>query len=176
MKTDFCTIDYLKLGNQKQQAAYDTLKKHKIMEQLAAFDPLLAGTIPIEIDIAESDLDIICCSTALRHFAQTLENLFGKQNGFSIRNHENAVVAEFKTEQFTVEIFGQAIPTQQQNAWRHMLIEHQLLQKYGESFRQKIIQLKQEGYKTEPTFARLLGLKGDPYAALLNYSYPGKNI
>jgi len=171
MNIDFCTLDYLKSGNPKQKAAYETLEKNAIMQQLAAFDPLLVGTIPIEIDIPESDLDIICYTTDLSHFAQTLENLFGKQNGFSIRNHENAVVAEFKLEQFTVEIFGHATPTHQQNAWRHMLIEHQLLQERGEKFRQEIIALKKQGYKTEPAFALLLGLTGDdPYSALLNYT------
>lgn len=48
-----------------------------------------------------------------------------------------------------------------------MLIEHQILLEKGESFRQEIISLKKQGIKTEPAFAQLLGLSGDPYEAIL---------
>lgn len=49
-----------------------------------------------------------------------------------------------------------------------MLIEYNLLKTYGDPFRERIIQLKKQGIKTEPAFAQLLGLKGDPYLALLD--------
>jgi hypothetical protein len=48
-----------------------------------------------------------------------------------------------------------------------MLIEHSLLTEKGEHFRQEIIKLKRQGLKTEPAFAKLLGLDGDPYKAIL---------
>lgn len=51
-----------------------------------------------------------------------------------------------------------------------MLIEHQILLKRGDDFKQQIIGLKLKGLKTEPAFAKLLGFKGDPYLALLNFS------
>lgn len=50
-----------------------------------------------------------------------------------------------------------------------MLIEHQILQSENEDFRLKIIELKKNGYKTEPAFAKLLDLEGNPYHALLAY-------
>ncbi len=173
MNINFCTLDYLKSGNPKQKAAYKTLERNAIMQQLDAFDPILAGTIPIGIDIADSDLDIICHSANLHHFAQTLTNKFSHFKGFSISAHganNSAVVAQFVVDNFILEIFGQALATRQQNAYRHMLIEHQLLLERGENFRQEIIALKEQGYKTEPAFALLLGLTGDPYTALLNYA------
>jgi hypothetical protein len=50
-----------------------------------------------------------------------------------------------------------------------MLIEHRLLLKHGEAFKNKVIELKQNGLKTEPAFAKLLGIEGDPYEELLKY-------
>lgn len=173
MNINFCNLDYLKSGNPKQKAAYKTLERNAIMQQLDGFDPILVGTIPIGIDIEDSDLDIICHSTNLHDFAQTLTNKFSHFKGFTISAHEannSAVVAQFVVDNFILEIFGQALATRQQNAYRHMLIEHQLLLERGENFRQEIIALKEQGYKTEPAFALLLGLTGDPYAALLNYA------
>lgn len=77
------------------------------------------------------------------------------------------MVASFQLDDFSIELFGQNIPTRQQPGYRHMLVEYRLLQDYGEDFRQQIIQLKQQGIKTEPAFAQVLGLPGNPYEALL---------
>lgn len=48
-----------------------------------------------------------------------------------------------------------------------MLIEYKILEQQGEEFRKEILELKERGYKTEPAFALLLGLQGNPYEALL---------
>ena len=50
-----------------------------------------------------------------------------------------------------------------------MIIEYKILELHGEVFRQEIIKLKSKGLKTEPAFAKLLGLVGNPYEELLNY-------
>jgi hypothetical protein len=50
-----------------------------------------------------------------------------------------------------------------------MIVEHNLLIKYGEVFRQYIIELKQKGHKTEPAFGIALDLTGDPYKELLKF-------
>nr|WP_255539722.1 DUF4269 domain-containing protein [Parapedobacter sp. ISTM3] len=78
-----------------------------------------------------------------------------------------AIVANFFLDGFEIEIFGQRIPTRQQFAYRHLIVEHNLLNKHGEKFRQQIIELKRQGRKTEPAFALALGLTGDPYTELL---------
>ncbi|MGN7783991.1 DUF4269 domain-containing protein [Niabella sp. 22666] len=166
----FQDISYLEKGTKRQQEAYAILQQNKVMEKLHAFTPALVGTIPINIDIETSDLDIICCFENKNFYRDTIVKLFKDNEFFSIREREDkeeTVIAGFFIEGFMIEIFGQNIPCRQQLGYRHMLIEHDLLNKYGEAFRWQIIALKKQGYKTEPAFAKLLGLQGDPYQALL---------
>jgi len=171
--TDFSNIEYLKSGNQQQQKAYKILTQNRILSKLAEFDPILIGTIPINIDIENSDLDIICYWKNKIDFKEKLNSVFGKENEFTIReaiiNEKESIIANFKINDFEIEVFGQNTPTKNQNGYKHMIIEHEILQSKGENFRLEIIKLKQKGYKTEPAFAFLLGLKGDPYIELLDY-------
>lgn len=170
---DFSTIDYLKNGNQKQMYAFEILTQNKIILNLAEFDPILVGTIPINIDIENSDLDIICHYKDKTDFIKKLNSLFGDENKFTHKeiliDNQESIVAKFKINTFEIEVFGQNISAKNQNGYKHMIIEHEILQSKGESFRLEIINLKQKGYKTEPAFAFLLGLKGDPYRELLEY-------
>jgi hypothetical protein len=53
-------------------------------------------------------------------------------------------------------------------AWRHLIVERRLLALGGRGFRTAVLALRQRGMKTEPAFAASLGLKGDPYLALLD--------
>ncbi|KQW98599.1 DUF4269 domain-containing protein [Flavobacterium sp. Root420] len=171
--TDFSTIEYLKFGNQKQILAYDILTRNTILSNIAEFEPILVGTIPINIDIENSDLDIICYWENKTDFKTKIQSAFGKEKEFTIRetqiDNKETVVANFKIDPFEIEIFGQNIPTKNQNGYKHMIIEDQILTSKGENFRLEIIKLKQKGYKTEPAFGLLLGLKNDPYLELLNY-------
>ena len=57
---DFTTIEYLRTGNEKQRQTFEILNQNKILLNLAEFEPIIVGTIPINIDIENSDLDIIC--------------------------------------------------------------------------------------------------------------------
>ncbi len=171
METNFENIHYLSEGTEKQQKAYAVLVKHQIMEKLAAFDPILVGTIPIGIDTDKSDLDIVCYFRDKETFRNQLEELLGNETGFQVnelnRFDKETILAVFFLDDFEFEIFGQNIPSLEQNGYKHMLIEHQILLQKGETFRQEIIRLKEQGSKTEPAFAQLLQLEGDPYEALL---------
>lgn len=171
MKIDFENIEYLKTGNERQQSAYEILKKHRVLGLLESFDPILTGTIPIAIDIETSDLDISCCYSDKNEFIRTITRLFAIEKQFILSENSefDSVVCTFWLDDFEIEIFGQNIPTKQQYAYRHMLIEHQLLEERGETFRQEILALKKQGYKTEPAFGIALGLGGNPYEELLNF-------
>lgn len=142
------------------------------MDKLATFVPLLAGTIPLAIDIPGSDLDIICCWACKEDFEKALLTHFSTAARFSIKHTIvkgcESIVANCTLGDFVVEFFGQGRPSQEQDAYRHMLIEHKLLQQHGEAFRQQVVALKKAGIKTEPAFARLLHFTGDPYEALLH--------
>ena len=58
--TDFLNIDYLKSGTARQQKAFEVLNENLILQKLSDFTPVLVGTIPINIAIDSSDLDIAC--------------------------------------------------------------------------------------------------------------------
>lgn len=170
---DFTNIDYLKAGNHRQQKAYAELTEISIFENLKGYQPILTGTIPLGIDIPESDLDIICqCSDHLQ-FAKTLNTLYSNKIGYQIRTSNSydleSTIVTFQSGDFEIEIFGQDRPTEHQNAYRHMLVEHKILNSKNNKFRAEIIRLKTEGLKTEPAFARLLGLEGNPYEELLKF-------
>lgn len=170
---DFLTLDYLRRGTPRQQAVYTLLSGPVIFPPLLAFTPVLAGTIPINIDIPSSDLDILCCFDDVRSFYEVLQNAFAQYDGFTLRRTSlqghDTVVANFTTAGFAIELFGQPVPVTQQAGYQHMVIEYAILQEKGEAFRQQVLSLKHAGYKTEPAFARLLQLEGDPYQALLDY-------
>lgn len=100
-------------------------------------------------------------------------NAFSACESFAVRKNaihgSETIIANFYIDGFEVEIFGQDILVSKQYGYRHMIIEHAILQLEGDDFRKEIIRLKEQGYKTEPAFAKLLGLEGDPYLALLDY-------
>lgn len=168
---DFTSPDYLLQGNKKQQQVYRILASHRIFEKLHAFTPILTGTIPIAIDTAKSDLDIICCCNDPAAFVQAVTKTFSGEVDFIISEKSlrgrSTILVQFKLESFNIEIFGQNRPVLEQEAYRHMVVEYNLLKKHGKEFRKKIIQMKDAGIKTEAAFARALGIKGDPYVELL---------
>lgn len=173
---DFTKIDYLKDGNERQKRAFEVLTKYKVFEKLSNFSPILAGTVPIEIDIDGSDLDIICEVDLIFEEDFLDEIMFSKLIPFEnmatveniILNDEKCIVISFMLEEFPIEIFAQNKPTTQQNAYLHMIAEHKILQEKGEDFTQKIIELKKKGIKTEPAFGMLLNLE-NPYEDLLKF-------
>ncbi|WP_450782879.1 DUF4269 domain-containing protein [Streptomyces sp. NPDC001635] len=126
---NFLNISYLQFGNEKQKTAYQILTDNKILEKLAPYQPVLVGTIPINIDIESSDLDIICYIKDKTTFTKLLTNHFQNEKGFRIIENPTlqSINVSFFLGGFEVEIFGQPIPTIKQNAYRHMLIEYRLM-------------------------------------------------
>nr|WP_202113063.1 DUF4269 domain-containing protein [Paenibacillus sp. MMS18-CY102] len=143
-----------------------------IMHDLASYRPVLCGTIPIAIDVEGSDLDIIMEVHDFDAFKQQVSSLYSSYGKYvlkekTIRNTP-VIKANFEYSGLEFELFGQPKPLEQQYAYLHMVIEHHLLLRYPH-IRAEIIRLKQDGMKTEPAFAQVFGLEGDPYEALLAY-------
>ena len=89
MAINFETIDYLKDGNEKQRRAHQVLTSHSVFENLHGFDPLLIGTIPLNIDTEKSDLDIICYWKSKNLFIETLIENFAHHRGFFVNGEKN---------------------------------------------------------------------------------------
>jgi len=169
----YYSLAYLQAGSPRQQRAYATLAATGLWALLRAYGPVLAGTVPLSIDTKASDLDVLCevPAAAQDEFAGLLRAHFGTRPGFRLVQRmvggHAATVASFGYEAEEIEVFGQVLPTAQQHGWRHLLVEAAVLAAGGEAWRTAVRALKAQGLKTEPAFAQLLGLPGDPYAALL---------
>lgn len=174
MESNWHDITYLKLGNERQKNTYSVLNKLKIFKILREYNPTLVGTIPIEIDISESDLDIICEVYDLEKFEELVTKSFNKYDNFRIERQTVKglliSLSYFGYSNFVIEIFGQPKPVIEQNGYRHMIVEKKLLEISGESARKQIIKLKKLGLKTEPAFAKYFNLNGDPFDELLKLS------
>ncbi|MDF9557632.1 DUF4269 domain-containing protein [Bacillus tropicus] len=166
----FTSITYLQSGNEKQQKVYDVLNKLNIMEDLALYSPVLCGTIPIRIDTLQSDLDIVMEVHNFDVFEQAMRSLYGSYEGFKIKKKKikniESIKMNFKFEGFDFELFAQPKPVRNQNAYRHMIVEHMLLMQHPH-IREEIIRLKENGLKTELAFAQVLNIDGDPYDELI---------
>ena len=149
----------------------DAVERAGVIKLLAAFDPHIAGTPPLGIDVPTSDIDVLCHVSRPVEFTTALWSSFSTREEFRIRQwlgRDRAVIASFSAHGWRFEIFGQDRPVAEQAGWRHFVIERRLLQLGGPAFRVEVLRMRGQGLKTEPTFASLLGLKGDPYRALLD--------
>ena len=132
--------------------------------------PILVGTIPLGIAIENSDLDIVCQVYDFEMFEQILFDKFSIYEDFSIRYKEKDIlICNFMVDYMEIEIYASSVESYNTNGYRHMLIEYKLLNLYGERFREEVIKLKKERMKTEPAFAKILNLNGNPYEELLQY-------
>lgn len=164
-------ISYLSSGTERQRSVFANLGGSQVLEMLRDYDPVLVSTVCLDIDIESSDLDIICEASDLDVFATFLRSAFGAFRGFNVRHsesQESAVVAQFFYDAWEYEVFGQRIPVERQNAFRHLIQIDRVLSCGGEIWREKIRALKRAGLKTEPALAKSLRLEGDPYQAVLD--------
>lgn len=135
----------------------------ELLHVLAQFRPLIAGTFPLGIQVESSDLDVLCEVHDFARFTAVATGAFGHLDDFEV--HEPTI--NFTWHGTHVELFGQPLSVFEQHAFRHMVVEGRLLRLGGDALRERVMALKRAGVKTEPAFAEVLRLAGDPYDALL---------
>lgn len=170
---NFFNLSYLAAGSAIQKKGLAAIQHLRVMEILRDHDPVLAGTLPLDLFVDGSDLDVLCFANDLIAFEKKTRVNFGGFPCFNVRSKTMgsipSVMARFLFEDFWFEIFAQPVPTREQIAYRHLIHEHAILEERGEEFRERVIELKKSGIKTEPAFAQLLQLDGNPYQAILGY-------
>lgn len=149
----------------------EAVDRLEVLSRLARFDPHLAGTPPLGIDRPDSDIDILCSASDPEHFVETVWTAFSHADGFAIRqwaSGDRPIIAGFHAHGWEFELFCSPLPVARQSGWRHYLMEGRLLDLGGPPLRAAVMAHRDAGLKTEPAFAAVLGLDGDPYQALLD--------
>ncbi len=178
---DLYSIDYLKSGSARQRRAYEALSETGVLVKIASWGgeeiglgeaPALAGSLPLDLAFEDSDIDVVTYAPDLKSFAGILRREFGEHENFQSQRGISLGVATLMTtfrfggESF--EIFSQNILVPQQNAIIHLLVEERLLNLGDVAFREKILEARRRGLKTELAFGEVLGLE-DPYRELLTF-------
>jgi hypothetical protein len=113
---------------------------------------------------------VLCHAPDADAFAAALWEGCGDFDHFAMwqwKKADRPVIATFRVAGVPFEIFGQARPVREQDGWRHFWVEKRLLRLGGENLREAVMTARRQGAKTEPAFAQVLGLEGDPYRAML---------
>jgi hypothetical protein len=191
-------LDYLAHGNPRQRAAHALLTSG-LWDELAAHcsDLALVSTLAIGLDRPGSDLDILCQHPDPAAFAASLgaipsaallnAALLNKERWQASDKGENVwlLARTFpgcdkratgkNSASWPVELYVTPAPIETQNGWRHLTLMAALLQRFGDAFYNEVLRLRlEQGLKGEAAMCRLLGLAGDPYAALLTLE--GRNL
>ncbi|WP_412777368.1 DUF4269 domain-containing protein [Thalassospira lucentensis] len=180
----FCGLEKLQQASEVGANAALALQHADVLGLLAEFDPVIAGTLPIAINTEQSDIDILCHTVDLSRFNDCVDSAFSSYPHY--RRHQRAPtkhvgvasVVRFECaggdcRGFEVEIFATDCPSTAQYGFIHMLAEARILALLGPDFAKRVRALKRQNVKTEPAFAQLLRLSGDPYigvAELANMS------
>ena len=167
---DWRRLDYLTHGNARQRSAHALLTAG-VWDMLAAqcSDLALVSTVAIGLDRPGSDLDIVCQHPEPATFAATLaaQGWRVAQKSADIWLAEQRVTGA-DGHPWPLELYLTPDPLERLNGWRHLSLMAALLERFGAAFYHQVLRLRlDEGLKGEAAMCHLLGLAGDPYAALL---------
>lgn len=167
---DWRRLDYLAHGNPRQRSAHALLTAGA-WGVLAAqcSDLALVSTVAIGLDRPGSDLDIVCQHPDPATFAESLaaQGWRVAQKGADIWLAEQPLTGA-DGHPWPLELYLTPDPLERLNGWRHLSLMAALLERFDAAFYHQVLRLRlDEGLKGEAAICRLLGLAGDPYAALL---------
>ena len=157
---------------ESNKPVFVALQNLGVLREFRDHAPLIAGTFPLGIATAMSDVDILMSSKNLNATRERLiekyAHLFAFHMEQTMVEGEPTLLAKFVFENVPFEIFVQNIPSVRQRGYLHFLVEERLLKLGGNTFSAKLRSLREKGLKTEPAFAQALELTGDPYLTLLD--------
>lgn len=167
---DWRRLDYLAHGNPRQRSAHALLTAG-VWDTLTVqcSDMALVSTVTIALDRPGSDLDIVCQHPDPATFAESLaaQGWQVAQKGADIWLAEQTVTGA-DGHPWPLELYLTPDPLEHLNGWRHLSLMAALLEQFGAAFYHQVLRLRlDEGLKGEAAMCHLLGLAGDPYAALL---------
>ncbi|MGC5427519.1 DUF4269 domain-containing protein [Aeromonas veronii bv. sobria] len=191
-KVNWRRLDYLAHGNSRQRSAHALLTAG-VWDELAAqcADMALVSTLAIGLDRPGSDLDILCQHPDPAAFAARLEaqgwqasakgdHVWLLERTFScLEQHSGDSRADNgcdnRIASWPLELYVTPAPIETLNGWRHLTLMAALLERFGDAFYRDVLRLRlEQGLKGEAAMCHLLGLAGDPYAALLTLE--GRNL
>lgn len=147
------------------------IKETKILNILDGLNPLVVNTFLLGIAQESSDVDILVQYDNKEEYEKHITLHLKHLSDFKIEEletrHQTSILTSFTYNNLAFEIFAQEIPVTKQIAYRHFLAEERLLKIGGLSFKERVLNLRKKGLKTEPAFAQALNLKGDPFEELL---------
>jgi predicted metalloenzyme YecM len=156
---------------EKNETVWITIKDSKVLEVFGKFDPLIAGTFPLGIQVADSDVDLLI--QVNEEDFDKLRKLIKQSFKEKVRIGEQRIdalhtmIASFVFNGLRFEVFAQNWPPSLQKAYRHFQAEEKLLKYGGPGFRAQVKSYRAKGHKTEAAFAESLRLSGNPYMELL---------
>ena len=163
-------IAYLKLGSDRQQAAFITVIELDLFSVLADDDPLLTGTLPLGLDLPDTDLDVICQVEDFAEFSVVMRAVYGEYDEFeyaeSLHGGIPSAACSFRYNKFRVKIVGQPIPTREQDAYRRTTAAARLLRMAGETALEEVRRLRATGMQTNLAVSAYFRLEGEPERAL----------
>jgi hypothetical protein len=142
-----------------------------VLDILRAFDPRVVGTLPLGLGVQGSDVDIVCHASEPTILAEAIWAHYRSCDSFVLYQwlaQGRPLVARFEWGGWPFEVFGDRRPVDQQRGWLHFEIERRLLAFDDGRLRNAVARQRSQGIKTEPAFATVLGISGDPYLGLLD--------
>ncbi len=161
----------IQIENQKNLLHHLDAASSNFFNVFKKYHPLISGSVPLNISLPSSDIDIIFEVQDLKLLGQELANFFKEFSPavtFKSLRSADSVIVRFKAFDFKFECVGQKKSVFQILAHQHLLIESRLLNICGESARSNIQVLKAQGIPTEVAFGMYFKMEGDPYVELFN--------
>lgn len=152
----------------------DAVDASGVLDLLSSFDPHVVGTPPLGLDLPSSDIDVCAFAEDPNDVATLLWAARDRLRDLSMKRWTvggRPLVAAFRASGWSIEVFAAAVPVRQQAGWRHFDVESRLLGMGGGTMHEALRERRLVGMKTEPAFADLLQLAGDPYAAMFGLSF-----